>query len=116
MSSAVTRPTEKGALTPSIGSLVAVTLSFFVVRAIGGQPLGEVKRPIVVKLMRRLETQPIRTIAFLRILLFVSPWLNYALAMSSVRPRDYMIGSAIGVAPPVVVMVFFFDWLATWLL
>jgi uncharacterized membrane protein YdjX (TVP38/TMEM64 family) len=99
-----------------IGSMAAVTLSFFVVRGIGGQPLGEVKRPFMVKMLRRLDTHPIRTVAILRVLLFVSPWLNYALAMSTVKPRDYLIGSALGCVPPVVVMVFFFDWLATWLL
>lgn len=98
------------------GAMVSVTASFVVVRAIGGQPLGDIKRPFMRKMLARLETQPIRTVALLRLLLFMAPALNYGLAMSRVRLREYVIGSAIGLLLPIPIVVLVFDWLAARLL
>lgn len=98
------------------GAMVSVTASFVVVRAIGGQPLGDIKRPFMRKMLARLETQPIRTVALLRLLLFMAPALNYGLAMSKVRLREYVIGSAIGLLLPIPIVVLVFDWLAARLL
>ncbi len=98
------------------GAMTSVATSFLVVRGIGGQPLGEVQRPILRKLLARLETHPIRTIAILRLIFFMSPALNYGLAMSKVRMRDYLIGSAIGLLLPIPLSVLFFDWLAAYVL
>jgi len=46
----------------------------------------------------------------LRLALWMAPPVNYLLAMSSVTFRDYALGSAIGLAPPVVAIALFFDW------
>lgn len=97
------------------GAIVSVAVSFVLIRTIGGQPLGAIKRPFLRKILSRLETQPIRTVILLRMLLWLTPALNYVLAMSKVRFRDFMIGSAIGLVAPVVIAVLFFDWLAQFL-
>ncbi|HEY8427369.1 MAG TPA: VTT domain-containing protein [Sandaracinaceae bacterium] len=97
------------------GAMVSVATSFLVVRAIGGQPLGDVKRPWMRTILARLEARPIRTVALLRLVFFMSPALNYGLAMSPVRLREYLIGSALGLAIPIPAAVLFFDWLARWL-
>ncbi len=94
------------------GALTSVAVSFVLIRTIGGQPLSGFKRPIVQRVFARLETQPIRTIAILRIVFILSPALNYALAMSKVRFRDFLIGSALGLALPIPLAVVFFDYLA----
>src|SRR5688572_29095658 len=65
-----------------VGSLVSITVSFFFVRAIGGKILAEVERPFVKKMMARLESRPILTVAMLRAVLWLAPALNYALALS----------------------------------
>lgn len=91
------------------GALVSVTLSFFVVRGIGGQSLSEIKRPIVRRIMGQLEDHPIRTVALLRLILWVTPALNYALAMSKLRFRDYFIGSALGLLLPMPLMSIFIN-------
>ena len=96
------------------GSLVSVGISFLVVRGIGGQPLGDVRKPWMKKILARLTDRPVTTVALLRLVLFLTPALNYALAMSSIRFRDYMIGSALGLLLPIPVMVLFIDWIATW--
>ncbi|MEQ8457410.1 MAG: VTT domain-containing protein [Sandaracinaceae bacterium] len=95
-----------------LGSLVSVAASFIVVRAIGGQPLGDVRKPWMRKVLGRLSDRPVRTVALLRLVLFLAPALNYGLAMSSVRFRDYMLGSALGLLLPIPAMVLLFDWLA----
>jgi len=84
-----------------VGALVAVSVAFAVVRAIGGQPLGEIRQPRLRAVLARLEQRPIGTIAVLRLFLWLAPALNYALALSPVRYRDYVAGSAIGLVIPV---------------
>ncbi|MBL8951254.1 MAG: VTT domain-containing protein [Myxococcaceae bacterium] len=82
------------------GALFSVSVSFFVVRCLGGRPLGELKRPFLKKLLARLEARPVLTVALLRLLLWVSPPLNYALALSPIRYSSYLLGSALGLLPP----------------
>ena len=101
-----------GSFAAYAGALLSVTVSFFVVRLIGGQPLGEVKRPLARRILSRLDDHPLRTVAILRFFFWMAPPLNYALAMSKVRYRDYLAGSAIGLLLPIPLAVLFFDWLA----
>ena len=98
-----------GFLLAYLGALAAITLSFVVVRAIGGQALGEVRWKPMRKMLAKLDERPVRTVVVLRTALMLSPPLNYALAMSRVRFRDYFVGSAIGLAAPVAVWVFLSD-------
>jgi uncharacterized membrane protein YdjX (TVP38/TMEM64 family) len=93
------------------GAVLAVSVSFFVVRAVGGKALAEIERPVVRKVLAKLETHPVRTVALLRVFLWVSPPLNYTLALTNLGFRDYLIGSALGLFPPIVAAALFFDWL-----
>jgi uncharacterized membrane protein YdjX (TVP38/TMEM64 family) len=56
-------------------------------------------------LLGRLDAHPVRVVALLRVVLIHSPQLNYALALSSLRYRDYLLGSALGLVLPVAVEV-----------
>jgi uncharacterized membrane protein YdjX (TVP38/TMEM64 family) len=91
------------------GSLVSITVSFFVVRGIGGQALAELDRPFLKKMLGRLEARPVLTVALLRMVLILLPALNYALALSPIRYRSYLLGSAIGLMPPLLVATLLFD-------
>jgi uncharacterized membrane protein YdjX (TVP38/TMEM64 family) len=125
--------------TAFVGANVGLTVSFLVIRAIGGQQIGDPrppllsglrKRPIAKwlpvrallwctaafdrlfrRILGRLETHPIQTIAILRLIFGFAPWLTYMLAMSKVRLRDHIIGCLFGVVGPILFAVFFFDWL-----
>lgn len=101
-----------GILVGYVGALGAAMTSFLLVRAAGGQPLGEVRRPWIRKVLARLESHPISTVALLRMLFFLASWLNYGCAMSPVRARDYALGSAIGLVPQAVAGALFFEWVA----
>jgi uncharacterized membrane protein YdjX (TVP38/TMEM64 family) len=95
--------------------VLSVVFSFFVVRGLGGAALGEIDKPWVKTVLKRLNGRPITTVAVLRIVLLLSPPLNYMLALSTIRFRDYLIGSAIGLFPPIAVFVILFDQLMRWL-
>lgn len=92
------------------GAIISLSASFWIVRLVGGQPLGQIERPFVRRMLARLETQPIRTIAVLRVLFQMLPALNYGLAMSKVRFRDYLVGSVLGLVPVIAVAAAAFDW------
>ena len=90
-------------------AVVSVCFSFVIVRLVGGKALGEMETPWVKKVMARLDRRPIVTISLLRVVLIMAPQLNYALALTNVRFRDYLIGSVIGLLPPIAAFVVFFD-------
>ena len=89
---------------------MSVSFSFFLVRRVGGQALAHVKRARIAKVLERLDRHPIPTIIVLRLVLFLMPAVNYALAMTRVRFRDYFIGSALGLIVPMIVIAYAFEW------
>ena len=99
-----------GGVAAYAGAVLSVIVSFLVVRGVGGQMLADVRRPFLRKILDGLERRPIRVVAILRLILWMAPPLNYALAMSTVRFRDYVIGSALGLLVPIALASFFFDW------
>ncbi|MEO0325025.1 MAG: VTT domain-containing protein [Myxococcota bacterium] len=98
-----------GGIAGYLGALASVSVSFFVVRGVGGQQLAAVRRPFIQRMLARLDAQPVRVVALLRVALWMAPPLNYALAMSSVRFRAYLIGSALGLALPLTGAAIFID-------
>jgi uncharacterized membrane protein YdjX (TVP38/TMEM64 family) len=90
-----------GGLVAMLGAVISVSFSFAVVRAIGGQPLGTIRNARIRAILARIDRRPIATVTLLRLLLFMAPPVNYALALSPVRYRDYLVGSALGLAVPV---------------
>lgn len=96
-----------GAAIAFVAATLAVTVSFLVVRAVGGQPLAAVHAKWVQRALAQLERHPIRTVFLLRVVLWTSPPLNYALALSSLRFRDHLIASMLGLVAPAVIMAAF---------
>ena len=92
------------------GALLAVSLTFISARfVLPRNPTGEVAfRPRWKPLERafdRMEAYPIRTVALLRTIFWLSAPFNYAVAASRIRTRDYIIGSALGLLVPVPLIV-----------
>lgn len=101
-------PGFNGILIGYLASVVAVTVHFFFVRAMAGEALSEIKQPFVKRQMSRLVTSPIKTTIILRLIFYVSPPVNYALAMSSIKWKHSLIGTMISF--PVNVM-FNYTWM-----
>lgn len=92
-----------GAIVSYVSALVTISIAFIVVRKVGGQALSAVQRPWMQKVLGRLRDRPILTVAFLRVLpLFLTPGVSYALALTPIRYRDFLIGSALGIVPGIV--------------
>jgi len=88
---------------------LSCALSFIVVRRIGGQALANVQWRFVQRMMTRLERKPVVTVVILRTFLFLSPSLNYALALSNLSFRNFIVGSTIGLVFPMSVVVLGID-------
>ncbi len=104
-------PAHGGAIA-GVGALLSLVTSFVVVRAIGGTPLGAVKSGLARRVLRHLDLRPVTTVAVVRAVFILSPPITYALALSGIRFRDYFVGSAVGLVPPLTVAVLVTDWLA----
>jgi len=98
-----------GGLLAFLGAVASVSVSFWVVRAIGGRPLGELHTRWVRRALARLDARPIATIAMLRLVLILAPPLNYALALSQVSFAHYFLGSVLGLIAPIALAVVLFD-------
>lgn len=104
-----------GGLLSYLAAVLSVCFSFGMVRFLGGRPLAKIERPWVRKVMEKLDDHPISTVAILRVTLFMFPPLNYALALSNIEFRDYLVGSVLGLIPPILVIAVFFGQLMQWM-
>lgn len=87
-----------GALGLFIGyvtTLTSMIAHFYFTRSLAGEPLSEIKQPFIRKHITRLTDKPLKTTIILRLVLFISPPVNYALALSSIRFRHFLLGSMI---------------------
>jgi uncharacterized membrane protein YdjX (TVP38/TMEM64 family) len=90
-----------------LGALVALTVSFALARGlvVATRATREPWRPKWAPLRRafeRLERSPIASIALLRLVFFLASPLTYALAATKVSFRDHVVGTALGIVPPVL--------------
>jgi uncharacterized membrane protein YdjX (TVP38/TMEM64 family) len=91
-----------GGIVSYVAGLVSVSVAFLLVRRAGGQALTSIERPWMKKALLRLETRPVLTVVVLRLFLFMTPAVNYALALTPLRFRDFLLGSALGLIPGVI--------------
>lgn len=97
------------------GALGSLCFGFAVMRGVGGQALAGVgvsRRPILRRLLQHLDERPVRSVIVLRLALFLAPALNTALALSQVRFRDYLLGSALGILPAIIAVTLFCERIA----
>ena len=92
-------------------AVISVCVSFAVVRTVGGKALAEFDNKLMKRMLARLDERPVMTVVSLRLVFWIAPPLNYALGLSNIGFRDYLIASAIGLIPPILGMTIFFDWL-----
>jgi uncharacterized membrane protein YdjX (TVP38/TMEM64 family) len=95
-----------GLLVAYLGSLLAITVPFVLARSLRTSTARafEPRWKLLRGLLDRVESQPLRSLFLLRLFLFLSPPLNYALAFTGIRGRDYVLGSALGIVLPIAVV------------
>jgi uncharacterized membrane protein YdjX (TVP38/TMEM64 family) len=100
-----------GGLATYVAAIVSCTVTYFSIRFVGGDALRTLKGPLATRLLNQLDTHPIRSIVLLRMLFQTVPALNYTLALSGVRYRDYLIGTLLGLPLPIAAYCLLFDYL-----
>jgi uncharacterized membrane protein YdjX (TVP38/TMEM64 family) len=104
-----------GGLATYAAAIVSCVMTYLVIRFVGGDALRQLDKPVIARLLRRLEAHPVRSVVFARTLFQTAPPLNYALAMSGITFRDYLIGTLLGLPLPIFFYCLFFDYLEQWL-
>lgn len=101
----------EGGILAISGGVVAVTIQFALARWVGGQVSSERKPGILSRLLRGLDSRPVLTVIVLRLAAILSPPVNYALAWSNIRFRDYVVGSTVGLTVVLSLIISFFSFL-----
>ncbi len=87
---------EAGYAVAFVGSFFSAFVHFEVVRTIGGKALTEVKIPLMQKILGKFDKHPLLAVILLRTVFFISPPVNYLLALSNFRTRHIIIGTLVG--------------------
>ncbi|MDP2833456.1 MAG: VTT domain-containing protein [Pseudomonadota bacterium] len=101
-----------GGLATYVAAGISCVISFLLIRFVGGDALRQLNNRIVTRILEQLDAHPVRSILLARILFQTLPALNYALAMSGVRFRAYLLGTLLGLPLPIALYCLFFDTLA----
>jgi uncharacterized membrane protein YdjX (TVP38/TMEM64 family) len=101
-----------GGVATYVAATISCVTTFLAIRWIGGDALRQLDNKVAARILDRLDAHPITSMVLLRVLFQTVPALNYALAMSGVRFRKYLIGTLLGLPLPIMVYCLFFDYLA----
>ncbi len=101
-----------GGLVTYAAAVVSCCVTFWLIRAIGADALRRMDQRLLNASLRRLDAQPIRTMALARVLFQTLPTLNYALALSGIGFRPYLLATLIGLPLPIALYCLFFGVLA----
>lgn len=104
-----------GGIATYVAACVSCILTFVTIRYLGGNALRELDNRLAQRLLSGLDRRPLLSIIVLRMLFQTVPALNYALALSGVRFRTYLLGTLLGLPLPIALYCLFFDYLAMWL-
>ncbi|HYD75597.1 VTT domain-containing protein [Ramlibacter sp.] len=85
------------------GSLLSAAVNYAVGRLIGRNAVRRIAGPRLNEITRRLARNGPLAVAALRLLPIASfPKLNLVAGASRIRPRDFLIGTAVGLLPPIL--------------
>lgn len=101
-----------GGVATYVAACVSCVVTFLAIRFLGGSALRQLDNKFARRLLEHFDVHPIRSILILRILFQTVPALNYTLALSGARFRDYLIGTLLGLPVPIALYCLFFDYLA----
>jgi len=100
-----------GAVMTYAAAVVSCCVTYGLITLIGGGALRELKNPLAKRLLSRLDTYPLQTVTILRLLFQSAPTLNYALALTGVSFRRYLLGTLLGLPIPIALYCIFFNYL-----
>ena len=97
-----------------IGALWASLVGFTYARTLGREFIAERLPERMRRFERRIAERAIPTVIVIRLIFFLAPYAHWALGLSPVSLRAYLVGTAIGYVPWVVAFTFFGGVLVEW--
>ena len=97
-----------------IGALWASVVGFTYVRTLGREFIAERLPERMRRFERRIEERAIPTVIGIRLMFFVVPYAHWALGLSPVSLRAYLVGTTIGYVPWVIAFTFFGNAMVEW--
>lgn len=97
-----------GGLATYIAAVASCCVTFWLIRGIGADALRRVDQAWLNAALSHLDAHPVRTMAVARVLFQTLPTLNYALALSGVGFRPYLLATLIGLPLPIALYCLFF--------
>ncbi|EQC52422.1 TVP38/TMEM64 family protein [Bacteriovorax sp. DB6_IX] len=98
-----------GPLLTYLAAVISCLVSFYLVNYLGKDALKKIKNRFIIKTLDNLDHTPIKSMLILRLVFQTFPPVNYALALSGVQVRDYLIACILGLPLPIIVLTIFFE-------
>ena len=92
-----------------IAGLCSSTLSFYLIRRVGGTALRSLYHCWVDENFAQLDERQIFSVTLLRLLFQTLPALTYALALADICVRHSFFGTFLGLPIPIFLYCYFFD-------
>ena len=100
---------EWGGVATFLAGLCSSTLSFYLIRHLGGTALRSLNHRWADKIFAHIDAHPVRSVTLLRLLFQTLPALTYALALANIRFRHYFLGTFLGLPIPIFLYCYFFE-------
>lgn len=99
-----------------LGGIMAGIVGFSFARYVGRDWVADKLPPAMRRFEKRVVEKSVQTVILVRLLFFLAPWAHWALGLSPVSFRAFLLGTAIGFAPAMALVTYFgaqaFAWLA----
>ncbi len=95
-----------------VAGMCSITVPFVMARLLKRPPAvpWQPKQKLAARALAMIDVHPIRAIVLIRLFFWFNPPLSYALALTRIRFRDYLIGSALALAPVVTIAMVASSW------
>ncbi len=87
------------------GAVGCALVNFWIARFLGGQSLSEINNKRLQKALLRIETHPIQTVCWLRVFMLLSPVVNYALALTPMKSRQFLVANSLAMIFPMTIIL-----------
>jgi uncharacterized membrane protein YdjX (TVP38/TMEM64 family) len=102
----------EGGLVTYVAASLSCAITFWTVRWVGGDAFRHLPGKLATRLLAQLNAHPLRNIVILRTIFQTLPALNYALALSGVSFKKYLLATLLGLPLPIAAYCLFFDFIA----
>jgi uncharacterized membrane protein YdjX (TVP38/TMEM64 family) len=96
------------------GALLASLVGFTYARTLGREFIAARLPERMRRFERRVVERAIPTVISIRLMFFLAPWAHWALGLSPVSLRAYLIGSTIGYVPWIIAFTLFGGAIVDW--